>query len=214
VAVEVSEPAPDVVQVEVSDTGVGIAEEHQELVFEEFFQVPGPLQVRRAGTGLGLAHVRRVVDALGGVLTLHSEPGHGSTFTLRLPAGPDRQPTTGLGVVLVADDDPAARQLLRGLLVGLADRVLEAADAPQAIAVAREQRPDLLLLDLRMPGGGAEAVLAALAGAVPVVVVTSAEPDDEARRRIVRRIPVRSKEGLRRNDLLTAVQLARGQVNG
>jgi len=214
VAVEVSEPAPDVVQIEVSDTGVGIAPEHQELVFEEFFQVPGPLQVHRAGTGLGLAHVRRVVDALGGVLTLRSEPGRGSTFTLRLPAGPDRQPVADLGVVLVADDDPAARQVLRGLLAGLVDRVLEAADAPAAIAVARDQQPDLVLLDLRMPGGGAEAVLAELAGAVPVVVVTSAEPDDEARRRLVGAVPVRSKEGLRRNDLLAAVQLARGQVTG
>ncbi|HTZ45380.1 MAG TPA: hybrid sensor histidine kinase/response regulator [Jatrophihabitans sp.] len=212
VAVEVGEPVPGVVQLDVTDTGVGIAAEHQELVFEEFYQVPGPLQARRSGTGLGLAHVQRVVTALGGTLTLRSTPGSGSTFTVRLPSGrPGTVPDGGLGVVLVADDDPAARRVLSDLLAGLSTGVVEASDAAGAVAAARDRRPDLALLDLRMPGGGAAAVLPALSG-LPVVVVTSAGPDDEERRRIALAAPVRSKEGLTREDLLAAVQTARSQV--
>ena len=52
----------DVVEIEVSDTGIGIPAEHQERVFEEFYQVPGPLQPARAGTGLGLPYARRLAD--------------------------------------------------------------------------------------------------------------------------------------------------------
>lgn len=71
--------------VAVADTGIGIAAEHQHLVFEEFFQVPGPLQARWKSTGLGLPYARRVAEALGGSLTLTSRPGAGSTFTATIP---------------------------------------------------------------------------------------------------------------------------------
>lgn len=76
----------------VADTGIGIPPEHQERIFEEFFQVPGPWQVGRRGTGLGLAYARRIAVALGGTLTLSSDQ-HGSTFTVNLPANvPDSGP--------------------------------------------------------------------------------------------------------------------------
>ncbi|MEH0937238.1 ATP-binding protein [Micromonospora psammae] len=68
----------------VSDTGAGIAPELHERIFEEFYQVPGT--DRRSGTGLGLPYARRVVNLLGGSMTLTSEPGRGSTFTVDLPA--------------------------------------------------------------------------------------------------------------------------------
>ena len=72
--------------IQVSDTGVGIPAELHDRIFEEFFQVPGRSPTGAKGTGLGLPYARRLVTLLGGALTVASEPGAGSTFTVRLPA--------------------------------------------------------------------------------------------------------------------------------
>jgi signal transduction histidine kinase len=71
--------------VRVIDTGVGIAPEHQRYIFDEFFQLSNPERDRNKGTGLGLAICKRLVDAMGGRLAVHSKPGEGSTFTVSLP---------------------------------------------------------------------------------------------------------------------------------
>ena len=94
------------VQISVSDTGIGIAAGLQRQVFEEFYQVPG---VRRGGTGLGLPYARRLARILGGDLELTSEPGTGTTVVLSLPHG-----TPAVGTVLLADDDASFRALGRG----------------------------------------------------------------------------------------------------
>jgi signal transduction histidine kinase len=188
--------AGEQVEISVADTGIGIPEEHHEHVFEEFFQVPGPLQVSRAGTGLGLPYARRVTEALGGTLTLTSRPGAGSTFTVTLPVGaavPDApaapEPHPPLGHVLVADDDPAFREVVRAMLEGTAARVTEAADGAEALAAIAAARPDVVLLDLRMPnldGAGALALLRAdpdpRVRDLPVILMTSVDIDAEVRR--------------------------------
>ncbi|MEA3193448.1 MAG: hypothetical protein QOD26_1781 [Betaproteobacteria bacterium] len=69
----------------VTDNGIGIAEEDHERIFEEFTQIPGPLQARVKGTGLGLPLCRRLSQLLGGVISLRSAPGQGSTFSMTLP---------------------------------------------------------------------------------------------------------------------------------
>jgi signal transduction histidine kinase len=76
------------VEVSVADTGVGIAPEDQEAVFEEFRQVGTDYAKKREGTGLGLALARRFVELHGGKIWLKSAPGEGSTFTFSLPGGP------------------------------------------------------------------------------------------------------------------------------
>jgi CheY-like chemotaxis protein/anti-sigma regulatory factor (Ser/Thr protein kinase) len=151
----------------VADTGIGIPAGLTGHVFEEFYQVPG---VRRGGTGLGLPYARRLARILGGDLTLTSEPGTGTTVVLDLPLQTPR-----LGTVLLADDDAGFRTVLRGMLDGLAGRVLDAADGTQALAIAKDQRVDLVLADMRLPGLDGGALLARLPAGVPAVIITSAD---------------------------------------
>jgi signal transduction histidine kinase len=158
---------PRQVRFAVTDTGIGLPADQQDRVFEEFFQVPG---VHRGGTGLGLPYARRLAELLGGALTLASAPGQGTTVTLRLPDGPPRP-----AVVVVADDDPAARRVLRDLLDGVAGEVIEAADGAAALAAVRDRGADLVVADLRMPGTDGHALLAGLPPGVPAIVVTSAD---------------------------------------
>jgi PAS domain S-box-containing protein len=154
-----------VVDFRVIDSGTGIAPEDQERVFEPFVQVG---QVgERTGTGLGLAISRQFVQVMGGELTIHSVPGTGSTFrfTLELPisstASHAPRPNHGKVVelnpafngyrILVADDIPEMRLLLRELLEPLGLEVLEAEDGAQAKDSILMHQPQLVLLDWRMP---------------------------------------------------------------
>ncbi len=152
------------VQISVSDSGVGIPVGLQQRVFEEFYQVPG---VRRGGTGLGLPYARRLAEILGGELTLTSEPGVGTKVVLSLPHG-----LPSLGTVVVADDDDGFRQVLRAMLAGIADQVIEASDGEQALDAIAARGADLVLTDLRMPGTDGYALLGQLPSAIPAIVIT------------------------------------------
>jgi signal transduction histidine kinase/CheY-like chemotaxis protein len=159
--------AGDVLQISVSDTGIGIPANLHQQVFEEFYQVPGP---RRGGTGLGLPYARRLAEILGGGLELISDVGAGTTVVLSLPYG-----TPALGTVLVADDDPSFRRVLTGLLTPMADRLLEAADGREALALLADNSADLVLADMRMPGMDGGALLSRLPAAVPAIIITGAD---------------------------------------
>ncbi|HTW01125.1 MAG TPA: ATP-binding protein [Streptosporangiaceae bacterium] len=176
-------------EIVVSDTGIGIKANHLRQVFEEFYQVPG---VRRGGTGLGLPYARRLAGLLGGDLTLTSEPGAGTTVVLSLPHGP-----AAVGTVLVADDDPGFRQVLRGLLAGIADRVIEAADGASALAAAQQDHVDLVLADLRMPGMDGIALLGQLPASTPAIIITGLDV-----------VPPPRAAALLRKDELTGDRLA------
>ncbi|WP_067474586.1 ATP-binding response regulator [Actinomadura hibisca] len=163
----------DGLAVEVADTGVGIGPEHQQRVFEEFYQTPGT----RGGTGLGLPYALRLAKLLGGDLDLESAPGEGTTVTLLLPPGPPPPPSRELNVghVLIVDDEDGDRRRLRELLAGSASRVSEAPDGPAALARAEADPPDLVLLDLRMPGTDGLDVLDRLPPETPVVLMTDVD---------------------------------------
>ncbi|WP_329034886.1 ATP-binding protein [Streptomyces sp. NBC_00178] len=168
----------------VTDTGVGIPEDEQQQIFEEFYQVRGPHQRGRSGTGLGLPYARRLTELLGGTLVLTSRPGSGTRVTVRLPAGRaagDTAPAGGppLAVLVTVDDDEAFRSTVRPVLTQLAGRLIEVGEGGLASATVRAERPDAVLLDLHMPDMDGYAVLAELAAdpalcGIPVVVVTSA----------------------------------------
>ncbi|MFF3829973.1 ATP-binding protein [Streptomyces sp. NPDC002458] len=202
-------PDGDHVVFTVSDTGIGIPEEEQQQIFEEFYQVRGPHQRGRSGTGLGLPYARRLTELLGGSLSLTSSPGSGTVVTVRLPAdgpaaaGPDDQeaPAPLVAALVTVDDDDAFRATIRPLLGRLAGRVVEVGEGGLASSVVRRERPDAVLLDLHLPDLDGYAVLAQLAAdpglrAVPVVILTSTPAEDLDRDRLTHARAVLEKSTL------------------
>jgi len=158
-----------VARIEVIDTGIGIALQDQERIFLPFERGSAGRRVSEVGTGLGLTITHLLTDMMGGELTLQSQPGRGSTFTVRLylpgtVPDPSRlrdgaallRPVTGHAgtrrTLLVVDDQPLHRQLLAGLLMPLGFVVREAASGQECLEIVQQQPPDLVLLDLTMDG--------------------------------------------------------------
>jgi len=176
----------------VADTGAGIAAEDQVVIFDEFRQV-GAMGERQAGTGLGLALARRLVEAHGGRIELESTLGVGSRFTVIIPqpeaivaasgglgaSEPSAEPRSdGVGVeVLVIEDDPSVVRLLRTYLQSDGYGVRFAQDGPTGIAAARADPPNAIILDVLLPGTDGWEVLRELKADpdlrdVPVIIVT------------------------------------------
>jgi signal transduction histidine kinase/CheY-like chemotaxis protein len=173
----------------VSDTGIGMTPEQMTRLFEEFGQGDASTTRRYGGTGLGLALSRRLCRMMGGDVTVASEPGRGSTFTIRLPAEvtePTRESPTpkvreaapaGTSTVLVIDDDSAVRDLMSRFLGKEGFRVVAAGGGEEGLRFARELQPDVITLDVLMPGMDGWSVLAALKADasladIPVVMLT------------------------------------------
>jgi signal transduction histidine kinase/DNA-binding NarL/FixJ family response regulator len=153
------------VRFSVEDTGIGIAPDKQELIFEGFTQAYADTARLFGGTGLGLSISRALVQQLGGSLTLCSEAGHGSTFafTLTLPKAPDPVVEVPLDAydtgalrghrVLVVEDNEINRTVARLLLEGWGVVVDEAEDGTAGVARVRYEAPyDAVLMDIQMPG--------------------------------------------------------------
>ena len=149
-------------RVRVEDTGAGMDEAQRANLFQRFSQVDASSTRRHGGTGLGLAICRGLAEAMGGEIGVDSTPGLGSVFHFHIDA-PAASPPIQIeaksiasallcGVrVLVADDNPANRELARALLQQFEAEVTEAMDGAQAVALASEAPFDVILLDLRMP---------------------------------------------------------------
>jgi hypothetical protein len=158
-------------------------------LFETFSQAEASTASKYGGTGLGLAISRRFCQLMGGDVTVESEVGMGSTFTVRLPVdgpslpaeSPDAGGTSGMkdarGTVLVIDDDAVARDLVARFLEKEGLRVIVAVDGASGLAAAREHHPDVITLDVMMPGLDGWAVLTALkadaaTAEIPVVMLS------------------------------------------
>ena len=147
--------------VSVKDQGPGIAPEQQSLLFRRFSQVDGSSTRRHGGTGLGLAICRGLVEAMGGEIGVESELGRGARFYFVIPAEPagaveleddDTALIFPVGArILVADDHPANRELVRAVLAPFGADVCEAANGAEAVRAAESSTFDLILMDLRMP---------------------------------------------------------------
>jgi signal transduction histidine kinase/DNA-binding response OmpR family regulator len=177
----------------VTDTGIGMNAEQLAGVFDEFRQADASTTREYGGTGLGLAITKRFCELLGGSVRAESTEGVGSSFEVHLPArvpepapepaveavpapAPDPVGATG-SRVLVIDDDPAARDLVGRFLTGDGFRVLAASGGEEGLRLAREQRPDVIALDIIMPQMDGWAVLAELKAdpelaQIPVILIS------------------------------------------
>lgn len=172
----------------VSDTGVGMTKEQLGRLFQAFSQADASTTKRFGGTGLGLAITEHFCTMLGGDVTVESTPGMGSTFTIWLPdqiiapavveaSVPEVAAADGRTTVLVVDDDPAMRGLLAKTLEKEGYRVIAAGNGVDALALARQHKPQAITLDVMMPqldGWGVLKELKADAGLrdIPVIMVT------------------------------------------
>ena len=163
------------VEISVADTGIGIAPENLGYIFEMFAQAPSG-EARRDGLGIGLALVKGLVHAHGGTVEARSEgPGRGATFTVRLPvaeasageSGAEAAPRTSTGAhsrVLVVDDMRDTAESLASLLKLRGHETFVAFDGREALRMADELRPDVVILDVGMPGMSGYEVARALRG--------------------------------------------------
>ena len=164
------------VRIEVIDTGIGIDPEKLPNLFDPFVQADASTTRRYGGTGLGLAITRRIVELLGGELSVHSRLGQGSTFTVTIPTGdltgvemlaqpaeaaaestgeqpvPSELPSLEGLRVLLAEDGPDNRRLIRVLLQRAGAEVVTAENGRDALDKIREEGPfDVILMDMQMP---------------------------------------------------------------
>jgi signal transduction histidine kinase/FixJ family two-component response regulator len=172
---------------EVSDTGIGIPKEQQEHIFGAFSQVSGQSTRKFGGTGLGLTITKRLTEMMHGVITVRSEPGTGSTFRFVFPnVSITELAETGAVVrdgegdftqfapatILVADDVALNRALLTGYFEGTAHKLITATNGLELLEQAERHRPDVILMDMRMPEmDGVDLQQALMRGANPLPVI-------------------------------------------
>lgn len=152
------------IRIQIEDTGIGIPVNQHKLIFDPFSQQSGQSVIKYGGTGLGLSITKKLVEAMGGTISLESKVGSGSKFFVNLSGIPVSdsdntyeeaygtsmiifQPAT----VLVVDDITANRALIIDLLENSQLTIHEAVNGQEAVELATEQLPDLILMDLRMP---------------------------------------------------------------
>ncbi len=191
----------DTICFRISDTGIGMSEEQLLMLFQEFTQANASTTRTYGGTGLGLSLSRRFCQLMGGTISVESQAGVGSTFIVQLPmtgsksaneALPSLQeqtlefhspltpaivPLTDGGTVLVIDDDPAVRELLPRRLSDLGVQVVTAANGEEGLRLAEALLPELITLDVFMPGMDGWAVLTKLKSTpalahIPVIMIT------------------------------------------
>lgn len=178
------------IEISVSDTGIGIADADIDRLFTEFQQLDTGLGRQQEGTGLGLALTKRFAELHGGEVSVHSVPGAGSTFVLRLPleaksSGPvpaTRPRLMGEAdanrpLILVVEDNPEAAEILARYLEQGGFRMSIARTGNEAVAMARELRPVAITLDILLPGIDGWEVLTLLKADeltrnIPVVVIS------------------------------------------
>ena len=189
-----TEDGADWVIFSVADTGIGMTPEQMDKLFQPFSQADASTARQYGGTGLGLAVSRSFCQMMGGDITLESEAGKGSTFTVRIPTEvvepstePEPAEESGAEVlpeeanrVLVIDDDPTMHDLVNRFLSKEGFQLESASNGADGLRLAREIRPAAIILDVLMPGMDGWAVLAALKADselsdIPVIMLTIVE---------------------------------------
>ena len=186
--------------IDVEDTGIGIPADKLEEVFQPFVQADSLRTAEREGTGIGLTIVKRLTELMGGRLAVESKVGEGTVFHLRfpnvpvsgrLPVGDHAKPGAAVdfddfapATLLVVDDNPTNRALMAGIFEKTHHRVLFANNGLEAMQCLAQARPDLVLLDIRMPVMDGRATLAEIRKqasllSLPVIAVTASSKAGE-----------------------------------
>jgi adenylate cyclase len=182
------------IEIAVTDTGIGMTPTQMERLFQEFSQADSSTTRKYGGTGLGLAISQRFCQMMGGDISVQSEPGRGSTFTIRLPANvvgiaaaaaaPETTPRIRAAaashdapLIVVADDDPTGREVVARFLEREGFSVAPADGGQEALRLARKLHPAAMTLDIIMPDLDGWTVLAAIKGDptladIPVILMT------------------------------------------
>jgi len=162
-----TEDGIDLLSISVADTGIGMTPEQLEKVFDEFTQADDSTTREFGGTGLGLAICKKFAELMNGRIDVESTPGEGTCFTFVVPAiAADIEPEEtqeehgeghteqieGLAKVLVVDDDESSREISRRILSKRGYSVITADGGADGVELAREQQPDIIVLDILMPG--------------------------------------------------------------
>ncbi len=228
-----SKQSANKLSITITDTGIGIAENHLVHIFDEFRQADGSTSRRFGGTGLGLAIAKKYANLLGGTVTVKSELGKGSSFTLTLPLSYSVEnrimeepaisyynktiiqvpvkPVDGKTILLVDDSEPAIIQI-KDFLEESGYQILVANDGAGALNLIAQTIPDAMILDLMMPDIDGFAVLKSLRNAeptahIPVLVLTAKHitKDDlkELKRNNVHQLI--QKGDVKREELISAV---------
>ncbi|MGB1857992.1 MAG: response regulator, partial [bacterium] len=191
---KILEVETDLIEISVRDTGIGLSDEQQQKLFQAFTQADSSTTRKYGGTGLGLTITRQLSRLMGGDVTVESELGKGTKFTasLRLkrsdastsdqvlPARPKPEFSKEDGSsrkILIIDDDPTVRELMRRQLERDGFEVHSASDGKEGITKAREIKPDLITLDILMPDLDGWSVLRSLkadpeVSSIPVVMAS------------------------------------------
>jgi signal transduction histidine kinase/DNA-binding response OmpR family regulator len=182
----------DWIAFQVKDSGIGMTKEQAARIFEAFTQADASTTRKYGGTGLGLTITRKFCELMGGRITVESEPGKGTVFTVLLPievaveatpsAGQEQprampEASAAAGTVLVIDDDPVIGDLMKSFLGKEGYHVIVAAGGEEGLAEARRSRPDVITLDVAMPRMDGWTVLGALKADsdladIPVIMLT------------------------------------------
>ena len=173
--IDTADTAQDYLQIAVSDTGIGIAPENIQKLFQPFTQIDSALNRQFEGTGLGLALVKRIVELHGGSVGLSSKLDVGSCFTIMIPCLPLSNSQTEIVtenlpvknaelelsitdkdikqdfLILIADDDDVNSKTISSYLKAKGYQILLANDGQEAIALTKAYKPDLILMDIQMP---------------------------------------------------------------
>lgn len=192
-SVEHSDGVPGFIDLVVADTGQGIPKESLALIFEPFYST----KPEGVGTGLGLANVRELVDALGGEIRVDSNPGVGTSMRVRLPAvdgdgsasaaeSDEAIGVRAVGRILLVDDRDSVRRVTRSILERDGHHVIEASNGTDAVnMLAADTAVDLVITDVVMPGGSGKNVIDWVLDHQPqtkLLVISGYAEDDRVRR--------------------------------
>jgi signal transduction histidine kinase/ActR/RegA family two-component response regulator len=204
ISVNWEEPSPGRawLNFKIQDSGIGISPGHLKLIFTPFSQADASTAKRYGGTGLGLSITHRLVQLMGGTITVESQPGRGSTFRVKLPAAGGNldtaiaqesngssSPSPQRLEILVVEDNIVNQKLAQRMLQTRGHTVTVAADGEQAIHAFSQKQFDLILMDCQMPGMDGFQTTRAIrklevtaSRTIPIIALTASVLDEDRRR--------------------------------